>query len=52
MVPPARGRELQTLLGIKDSENIIMVISAGYIPDLLRTAKSVRHAVDEQITFI
>jgi len=52
MVPSARSKELRALLNMEDSENIIMVISAGSLPPLLRTAKSVRHEVDEQITFV
>ena len=52
MVPLTRSKELRKLLGMGDFENIIMVISVGSIPDLLRTAKSVRHEVDDQVTFI
>lgn len=52
MVPLVRSKELRALLNMRDSENIIMVISAGSIPALLRTAKSVRREVDEQITFL
>jgi nitroreductase len=52
MVPPERSSVLRLLLGIKDSENIIMVISAGSLPSLLRTAKSVRHDASEKITFL
>ncbi|QHI70185.1 nitroreductase family protein [Tichowtungia aerotolerans] len=52
MVPPERSEKLRSLLNIGASENIIMVISAGGIPPLLRTAKSVRHKVDSQITFV
>lgn len=52
MVPPERSKKLRELLGIQESENIIMIISAGSLPPILRTAKSARHKVDGQITFI
>ena len=52
MVPPAHSKKLRALLKMGNFENIIMVISAGSIPDRLRTAKSVRHEVGDLVTFL
>ncbi len=52
MVPPRRSQKLRSLLGIPASKNIIMVISVGNLPENIRTAKSVRHEIDEQFTIL
>jgi nitroreductase len=52
MLPPRRSQKLRGLLGIPESRNIIMVISVGNLPDNIRTAKSVRHEVEEQYTVL
>lgn len=52
MVRPPQDQALRDLLGIKASENIIMIISAGYIPESVRIAKSVRKRVSDQVSFL
>lgn len=52
MVHPHQDRELRGLVDIAPSENVIMMISAGYIPESVQIAKSVRKEVDDQVTFL
>ncbi len=52
MVGPSTDRKLKKLLNLNDSENVIMMISAGQVPEKVRVAKSVRKEVDEQLTVL
>jgi nitroreductase len=52
MVHPKVDKQLRSLLGLSPSENVIVIISAGYIPETVRIAKSIRRGVDEQLTII
>lgn len=52
MVDPPADRKLRKLLGIKPSENIIMIITAGALPESVRVAKSVRREVADMLTIM
>lgn len=52
MVEPSMDRKLKKLLGLSGSENVIIMISAGRVPEKVRVAKSVRKNVDEQLTYL
>lgn len=52
MVMPARDRELRRLLGLRESETVIMLIAAGHIAEKVRIAQSARRAVNDILTII
>lgn len=52
MVHPHEDAKLRELLQMQPSENVIMMISAGYIPDSVQVAKSVRKEVSDQVVFL
>lgn len=51
MVTPRKDKKLRKVLGISPSENVIMMMVAGNIPERVRVAKSARRNVDEFIVF-
>lgn len=52
MVDPSVDTKLRKLLNLSPSENTIMMISAGFIPNTVRVAKSARKSVDDQLTIL
>lgn len=52
MVEPPADRKMRALLHLNPSENIIMIITAGDLPENIRVAKSVRKEVDEIMTIV
>jgi nitroreductase len=52
MVTPDKDRRLREIARIKPSENVIMLVSVGMLPDSIRVAKSARKSVADQVTFL
>lgn len=50
MVLPGKDAQMRSLLDMKPSENIIMILSVGHLPESVRVAKSVRHDVSSILT--
>jgi nitroreductase len=45
-------RKLRKVAGIAESENIVMLISAGYLPEDLKTARSSRSPIANRVTYV
>jgi nitroreductase len=52
MVEPATDRKLREVLAIGPSENIIMIIAAGALPETVRIAKSARKPLEDVFVLV
>ena len=52
MVLPTVDKKLRRALQLSPSENTIMMIAGGLVPENFRVAKSARKSIDDQLTIL